>query len=87
MSEMTLTAARTHLAEAVDAARMQHDPVWLTKHGKRLAAVIDAEDLDRLLEAAEDLEDLRAAQTAREERAAGAETVPWDEVKADLGLL
>jgi prevent-host-death family protein len=87
MSEMSLTTARTRLAEAIDTARMQHDPVWLTKHGKRLAAVIDAEDLDRLLQAAEDLDDLRSAQAARAERAAGAEPVPWDEVKADLGLL
>ncbi|WP_125616018.1 type II toxin-antitoxin system Phd/YefM family antitoxin [Specibacter cremeus] len=87
MTDMTLTEARAHLAKAVDTARMEHDPVWLTKHGKRLAAVIDAEDLARLLAAAEDLEDLHAAEAAREERAAGAAPIPWDEVKADLGLL
>jgi prevent-host-death family protein len=70
----------------VDAARVDHDPVFLTRRGRRVAAVIAAEDLDRLLEAAEDLADLRAVQAARQEMAQGAKTIPWEQVKADLGL-
>jgi antitoxin Phd len=86
MNEMTLTDARARLADVVDAARVGHDPVFLTRRGRRVAAVIAAEDLDRLIEAAEDLADIRAAQQARDEIASGADPIPWEQVRADLGL-
>lgn len=70
----------------MDTARVGHDPVYLTRRGQRVAAVIDADDLDRLVAAAEDLADMEAARAAREEMTAGADTVPWEQVKADLGL-
>lgn len=85
MSEFTVTNARTRLADVVDQARVRHDPVYLTRRGQRVAAVIDAEDLDRLIEAAEDLADIRAAHMARTEVAAEG-AIPWGVVKADLGL-
>lgn len=86
MSEMTVSDARARLADVVDAARVGHAPVYLTRRGQRVAAVIDADDLDRLIAAAEDLADLEAAREAREELASGEESIPWDQVKADLGL-
>ena len=49
-----------------------------------MAAVIDADDLERLTQAAEDLADIEAADAARAEIAEHG-TVPWDEVKADFG--
>ena len=55
MAELTVTDARARLADVVDAARVGHDPVYLTRRGQRIAAVIDADDLDRLIAAAEDL--------------------------------
>lgn len=82
---MTVTEARARLADVVDAARVGHEPVYLTRRGRRVAAVIDADDLDRLIEAAEDLADIRAARAAREELAEGG-TVPWEQVRVDLGL-
>lgn len=82
---MTVTEARARLADVVDAARVGHEPVYLTRRGRRVAAVIDADDLDRLIEAAEDLADIRAARAAREELAEG-EAVPWEQVRVDLGL-
>lgn len=51
-----------------------------------MAAVIDSEDLDRLLEAAEDLADIEAARAARAEVSAQG-SIPWDQVKADLSLI
>ena len=52
-----------------------------------MAALIDAEDLATLIEAAEDLEDLREANAARTEMdETGDGPVPWEEVKAELGL-
>lgn len=85
---MTVTEARARLADVVDEARVGHDPVFLTRRGRRVAAVIDADDLERLLESAEDLVDIKAAQNARDEMLeTGEAAIPWDQVKADLGLV
>jgi len=86
MSEITLSDARARLADVVDAARVGHDPVYLTRRGQRVAALIDADDLDRLIAAAEDLADIEAAKAARQEIAGGEAAIPWEQVKADLGL-
>ena len=48
--------------------------------------VSDADDLDALVAAAEDLADIKAAADARHEMAGGEPAIPWDQVKADLGL-
>ena len=61
--------------------------MYLARRGRRIAAVIDADDLDRLIELAEDMADIRAAEEARQEmRETQQEPIPWAEVKADLGL-
>lgn len=89
MDEMSLSVsqARQQLAEVIDRARETHEPVYLARHGRRVAAVIDADDLDRLIALAEDMTDIRAAEAAREEmRATGDAPIPWEQVKADLGL-
>lgn len=86
MTEMTVSHARARLADVVDAARVGHDPVYLTRRGQRVAAVIDADDLDRLIAAAEDLADIEAVRAARDEIAEGDPAIPWEQVKADLGL-
>jgi len=86
MSELTVTEARARLADVVDTARVGHDPVYLTRRGRRVAAVIDADDLARLISAAEDLADLEAVRAARQEMADGDSPIPWEQVKADLGL-
>lgn len=86
MSDISVTEARSRLADVIDDARVHHRPVFLTRRGRRVAAVIDAEDLERLTQAAENLADIEAAQAARDEIAERG-TIPWDEVKADLGLV
>lgn len=86
MAELPVTDARARLADVVDAARVGHEPVFLTRRGKRVAAVIDADDLERLIVAAEDLADIQAARDARAELDDGAEPIPWEQVKADLEL-
>jgi prevent-host-death family protein len=87
MKEMTVTAARARLADVVDEARVGRNPVFLTRRGRRVAAVIDADQLAQLIEAAEDLADIQAAAAARAEMAeSGAGPIPWEQVKADLGL-
>lgn len=84
---LTVSAARQQLAAIIDRVREEHAPVYLARRGRRVAAVIDADDLDAVLALAEDMTDIRAAADARAEMAAtGAEPIPWDQVKADLGL-
>ncbi|MEC5152499.1 type II toxin-antitoxin system Phd/YefM family antitoxin [Cryobacterium sp. GrIS_2_6] len=84
---IAVSDARDKLASIIDRARSEHEPVFLSRRGRRVAAVIDADDLERLIELAEDMADIRAAEESREEmRLTQSEPTPWDQVKADLGL-
>lgn len=85
MDDVSNTAARSRLADVIDDAHVRHAPVFLARRGRRVAAIIDAEDLERLTEAAEDLADIKAAQAVRAEVAEHG-SVPWEEVKAERGL-
>jgi len=85
---LTVTDARQHLASIIERVRLQHDPVYLTLRGRRVAAVINSDDLDRLFELAEDMADVLAAEEVRAEmKATGEAPIPWEQVKADLGLV
>ena len=86
-ASITVSDARGQLSSVIDRAQAEREPVFLTRRGRRVAAVIGADELERLIELAEDMADIRAAEEAREEiRRTRAEPIPWDEVKADLGL-
>ncbi|WIB77359.1 type II toxin-antitoxin system Phd/YefM family antitoxin [Curtobacterium sp. MCPF17_002] len=85
MSEVSISEARSRLASIIDDAR--HEPVYLTRRNKRVAAVVDADVLDRLLEAAEDLDDLQALEESRlESERLGGENIKWDDLKRELGM-
>jgi prevent-host-death family protein len=85
---LSVSDARDQLASIINRAHTEHEPVFLSRRGRRVAAVIDADDLERLIELAEDMADIRAAEDSREEmRRTKTEPTPWDEVKADLGLV
>jgi prevent-host-death family protein len=85
MSEVTITEARGKLSALVDAAH--REPVYLTRRDQAVAAIVDSEQLQRLLESAEELADIRAVDEAWDESERLAEVpVPWDEVKRELGL-
>lgn len=83
MKDVTVTEARERLADVIDEARRNHEPVFIYRRGKRLVAVIDAEDLDRLVELAEDAVDIAGARAALKEEG---DSIPWAEVKKALGL-
>ena len=85
MPDLPVSVACNRLDEIVDNARARHEPVFLTRRGRRVAAVIDADDLERLTQAAEDLADIEAADAARAEIAKHG-TIPWNEVKAGLRI-
>ncbi len=49
--------------------------------------MIDADDLQRLIDDAEDLADIQAAREARAEMVeTGEAPIPWEQVKGDLGI-
>lgn len=86
MIEMTEADALSQLAAAIDKARSNHEPVYLRRDGHRIAALIDADDLAKLIEAAEDLSDLKAVAAARAEMAeTGQPAVSLATLQAELG--
>lgn len=73
-----------HSRQLLDRVAFGGERVVLTRHGRRVAAVVPIEDLD-LIEALEDerdLDDVRAALADPANR----ERIGWKELKAQLGL-
>jgi antitoxin (DNA-binding transcriptional repressor) of toxin-antitoxin stability system len=87
MSELPLDEVPSEVtAAARDAARGQ--VVYLTEHGRRLAAIVPAEiaaEMERMPPEAfrELVEDFADAAAARQALAEGDEPVPWEQVKAE----
>ena len=82
MSEVAVSEARSRLAEVVEEARRSGEPVTMTKYGRRVAVILSVEAFDHLIDSADDADDRRELGAARAED----DYVPWDEVKAELGL-
>ncbi|HVV75429.1 MAG TPA: type II toxin-antitoxin system prevent-host-death family antitoxin [Mycobacteriales bacterium] len=78
---MTASNAREHFSEAL--ATAAREPVFITRHGRRVATLVTSEFYERAVEALEDAEDIAAAHAALAE---DGESVPWETVKAELGL-
>ena len=86
-ADRSISEARRDLAAVIDEARATHEPVFLSRRGHRIAAIVDAAELERLQGLAEDMADILDAEAARQEMSeTGSAPVPWDQVKADLGL-
>jgi prevent-host-death family protein len=83
MTELAVSEARQHLAAAIEETRRTGEPVYVTRRGQRVAVIVDADTYDRVVATAEDAIDLLEFEVARAED----DYVPWDEVKADLGLV
>jgi prevent-host-death family protein len=84
MAILDATQARAQFTDTLSRAAYGKERIRITRHGKELAAVVPIEDLE-LLEALEDridLEDARAALAETKDQG----TIPWEKIKADLGL-
>ena len=81
---VSVSEARQDFAEIVNRAAYGGERVRVVRRGRAVAAIIPIEDLD-LLERFEDELDLEAAREALADPA-NAEPVPWEQVKAELGL-
>jgi prevent-host-death family protein len=82
MSERRISEARESFSTTINRVAFGHERVILTRHGKRVAAVVPVEDLELLeaLEDARDLDDIRAALADP----ANATPIDWGELKAQL---
>jgi prevent-host-death family protein len=84
MQRLSVGGARDQLADALNRVAYRGERIIIERRGKSLAAVVPMEDLE-LLQALEDRIDLEEAREALAE-AEGVGTVPWEQVKAELGL-
>ena len=82
MNTVAVSEARNRLAEVIEESRRSGEPVSVTRRGRRVAVILDSDAFDRLVDLADEVEDRRELDAAR----ADDDYVPWDEVKAALGL-
>lgn len=81
---ISTVSARQHFSDLINRVAYGKDRVVLTRRNRPLAVVIPFEDM-ALLEEIEDREDLKAARAAlREIKRTG--TIPWRQIKKELGL-
>jgi prevent-host-death family protein len=81
MTKLAATAARDSFSEIINRVAYTGERIALERHGKTVAALVSAEDLE-LLQALEDRIDLAAARRALKEPGRRS----WTKVKAELGL-
>jgi prevent-host-death family protein len=79
-----ITEVRHNLAEIINQVAYGGDRVVITRHGKQLVALVPIGDYE-LLEELEDRIDLEKTRTALAEAKAQG-TIPWEQVKGELGL-
>lgn len=88
MTRLTTSEARNDFAEILNRVAYQGERVILHRRGKNVAAIIPMEELallEKLIQAAEDKDDLEEIRKAKKEIARKG-TIPWDEIKKELGL-
>ncbi len=84
MIEVSLVEAHERFLEVVDRADEAKERIYLTRAGKRIAAIVPIEDVETI-EKIEDRIDRRALKRARAEMAVKG-TISLEKMKADLGL-
>ena len=84
MSERRISEARESFSNTINRVAFGGERVVLTRHGRRIAAVVPIDDLD-LLEALEDEHDLDAVRQALADPA-NIDRIAWEDLKAKLSL-
>ena len=77
---MSVADARKNLAAAIE--RSSEGPVFIERRGHRAAVLISPQEYERMLGALEEQEDVEAFDEAMGEEGP---SIPWAQVKADLG--
>lgn len=81
-ADVSISEARDGFAELINRVAYAHERVRVVRRGRQLAAVVPVEDVE-LLEALEDVLDLRAAREALADPA-NEGRVPWEDLRARL---
>jgi prevent-host-death family protein len=79
MAQKTVSEARESFAEVL--AHVDSEPVEIFRHGERVAVIVSPTMYDRSLEALEDIADEQAFDDVQRD-----ESVPWEDIKKELGL-
>jgi len=82
MREIPVSEARERLADVIDDVQANGGPIALTRRGKSVAVLVASDVFERMSLDAEDALDRAAVALAQDDD----DFVPWDEVKAELGL-
>ncbi|MGL5861650.1 MAG: type II toxin-antitoxin system Phd/YefM family antitoxin, partial [Phycicoccus sp.] len=80
MSSINVTDARARFSEILRTSRTE--AVVVERHGLPEAVLISPEEYERLMDIADEADDVRAFDAAMAE---DGESIPWAQVKADLG--
>jgi prevent-host-death family protein len=83
--DLTISDARTHLADVVSRAAYAGRITYLTRRGQRIAAIVPA-NIAEAIERAEDAEDIAAAREALARIDAGQTPISLADLRAELGL-
>ena len=84
MSDITAAEARRNLTDIVNRVAYGKERVVLTRHGKRLCALVPIEDLS-LMDKLREMAGRRDVADALAERVDG-DSVAWDDLKRELGI-
>jgi prevent-host-death family protein len=79
---LSTAEARDQFSDVINRAAYGKERIALTRRGKALVAVAPIEDVE-LLRELEDYYDAKAAEALEDVRIHG--TIPWEQVKAELG--
>jgi antitoxin Phd len=85
MTHKTVAEVGAKLSENLKSVETTGEPVAIESDGRTVAVLVSAEDfalLQRLREEDEDRRDVEAVREARKEPG----SIPWEKIKADLGL-
>lgn len=80
MKSYSVTEARDQLPSLLDLCSQER--VVITRHGKEVAVLVAPSLYEEMIDALEDLEDLKLIE---ESRAENGTSIPWEQVKKELG--
>jgi prevent-host-death family protein len=80
MSNVSIADARRNFSDVI--ARSEGEAVFIERRGKQAAVIISPKRYELMMEALEDAEDVAAFDEAMAEEGP---SIPWAQVKADLG--
>ena len=86
---VTSEEVRLNLGELINRVRYGNERVRVTRRGKPVMALVTIEDLElleKVLDALEDELDLPLIKERLREFEETGESIPWEQVKAELGL-